>query len=202
MVFLFFFHFFLIFLFYLYFLIVFHFFKFFYLVFHFLFHLFYFILFFISFQLFVFVFFFSLRRIFFFFYRLDKPRTAITQNAPRTWCYPIILFANMWCQTLWLTWRLGVLKIGVTFKRKWKRKGSLTVSGQRNVKYSIKIVSILRPLDYVIASPIKNVKSRLVPTCLDDSFQKHIKRENVGQKTRLHFSPKRKAQIETRFSFS
>ena len=68
--------------------------------------------------------------------------------------------------------------------------GSLTVSGQRNVKHSIKIASILRPLDYVIASPIENVKSRLVPTCLDDSFQKHVKRENVGQKN------------ETRFSFS
>ena len=50
--------------------------------------------------------------------------------------------------------------------------GSFTVSGQRIVKYSIKIVSILRPLDYVFASPTENVKSRLVPTCLDDSFQK------------------------------
>ena len=48
--------------------------------------------------------------------------------------------------------------------------GSLTVSGQRNVKYSIKIVSISSPLYYVIASPIENVKSRLVPTSLDDSF--------------------------------
>ena len=50
--------------------------------------------------------------------------------------------------------------------------GSFTVSGQRVVNYSIKIVSILRPLDYVFASPTENVKSRLVPTCLDDSFQK------------------------------
>ena len=50
--------------------------------------------------------------------------------------------------------------------------GSFTVSGQRVVKYSIKIVSILRPLDYVFASPTENVKSRLVPTCLDYSFQK------------------------------
>ena len=50
--------------------------------------------------------------------------------------------------------------------------GSLTVSGQRVVKYLIKIVSILRPLDYLFASPTENVKSRLVPTCLDDSFQK------------------------------
>ena len=48
----------------------------------------------------------------------------------------------------------------------------MTVSGQRVVNYSIKIVSILRPLDYVFASPTENVKSRLVPTCLDDSFQK------------------------------
>jgi len=52
--------------------------------------------------------------------------------------------------------------------------GSLTVSGQRVVKYSIKIVSILRPLDYVFASPTENVKSRLVPTSLDDSFQKRV----------------------------
>ena len=34
---------------------------------------------------------------------------------------------------------------------------------------------ILRPLDYVFASPIQNVKSRLVPTCLDYSFQKRSK---------------------------
>ena len=44
--------------------------------------------------------------------------------------------------------------------------GSFTVSGQRVVNYSIKIVSILRPLDYVFASPTENVKSRLVPTNL------------------------------------
>ena len=50
--------------------------------------------------------------------------------------------------------------------------GSFTVSGQRVVNYSIKIVSILRPLDYVFASPTENVKSSLVSTCLDDSFQK------------------------------
>ena len=50
--------------------------------------------------------------------------------------------------------------------------GSLTVSGQCNVNYSIKIVSISSPVDYIIASPIENVKSRLVPTSLDDSFQK------------------------------
>ena len=48
-----------------------------------------------------------------------------------------------------------------------KDTGSLTVSGQRIVKYSIKIVSILSLLDYVIASPIENVKSRLVPTSLE-----------------------------------
>ena len=33
-------------------------------------------------------------------------------------------------------------------------EGSLIVSGQRIVKYSIKIVSILRPLDYVFTSRI------------------------------------------------
>ena len=43
-----------------------------------------------------------------------------------------------------------------------KKSGSLTVSGKRVVKYSIKIVSILKPLDYVFASPIENVKARLV----------------------------------------
>ena len=81
------------------------------------------------------------------------------------------------------------------------QNGSLTVSVQSNVKYSIKIVSISSPLDYVIASSssIENVKSRLVPTSLDDSFQKHLKRENVGQKTRLDFSRKRRAKNETRF---
>ena len=62
------------------------------------------------------------------------------------------------------------------------------------------MVLMLRPLDYVFASPIKNVQSRLVPTCLDDLFQKRemgpkaraLKRdfaflENVGQKTKLDF---------------
>ena len=42
-------------------------------------------------------------------------------------------------------------------------KGSLLVSGQRIVKYSIKIVSIKWPLDYVFGTPIETVKSRLVP---------------------------------------
>ena len=62
-------------------------------------------------------------------------------------------------------------------RNSWKacKFGSLIVSGQRIVKYAIKIVLILRPLDYVFASPIDNVKSRLVPTCLDYSFQKRSK---------------------------
>ena len=42
-------------------------------------------------------------------------------------------------------------------------KGPLLVSGQRIVKYSIKIVSIKWPLDYVFGTPIETVKSRLVP---------------------------------------
>ena len=75
-----------------------------------------------------------------------------------------------------------------------KDSGSLTVSGQRVVKYSIKIVSLLRPLDYVFASPTENVKSSPVPTCLDDSFQK---RDTL--KRGLKRSRKRRAQNETRF---
>ena len=72
----------------------------------------------------------------------------------------------------------GVLNLGKAcifkslLKVYYRSVGSFTVSGQRVVNYSIKIVSILRPLDYVFASPTENVKSRLVPTCLDDSFQK------------------------------
>lgn len=59
---------------------------------------------------------------------------------------------------------------------------------------------MLRPLDYAFASPIKNVQSRLLPTCLDDLFQKRetgpkaraLKRDftflkNVGQKAKLDF---------------
>ena len=59
---------------------------------------------------------------------------------------------------------------------------------------------MLRPLNYVFASPIKNVQSRLVPTCLDDLFQKRetglkaraLKRDftflkNIGQKVKLDF---------------
>ena len=59
---------------------------------------------------------------------------------------------------------------------------------------------MLRPLNYVFASPIKNVQSRLVPTCFDDLFQKRemghkaraLKRdftflENIGQKAKLDF---------------
>ena len=67
--------------------------------------------------------------------------------------------------------------------------GSFTVSGQRVVNYSIKIVSILRPLDYVFASPTENVKSSLVPTCLDYSFHKRDTLDKL----------KRGTQNETRF---
>ena len=87
-----------------------------------------------------------------------------------------------------------ILDILVTRGNTKRIIGSLTVSGQRVVKYSIKIVSILRPLDYVFASPTENVKSRLVATCLDDSFQK---RDTL--KRGLKRSRKRRAKNETRF---
>ena len=59
---------------------------------------------------------------------------------------------------------------------------------------------MLSSLDYAFASPIKNVQSRLLPTCLDDLLQKRetgpkaraLKRDftflkNVGQKAKLDF---------------
>ena len=50
----------------------------------------------------------------------------------------------------------------------WWNSGSLVVYGQTIVKYSIKTVLILRPLDYVY---IENVKSRLGPPVLSNTLR-------------------------------
>ena len=65
--------------------------------------------------------------------------------------------------------------------------GSFTVSGQRVVNYSIKIVSILRPFDYVFASPTENVTRKEVILGISSLFRLSSwnKWNKVGERAKI-----------------